>query len=394
MAKKWTAVQFDLGKQLAGKAKLERVELPKSMTIQIDIELDDAVYNDLSKNPTYLAKMQSKAKGLADDAVADMLKAITVAETKASKFDKKQAEIFTKDLQSALKTRLERAGDTMADECDKLFEDYKKGQSDLKKFRIKSAAKIGLTAFVVTGGAVASVLSAGALSPLGIVGIVRGGVTIGQEIVKLALDADKSAKIINGELKVLKKLMLDKEGNARGAKERGGKEIALNVASKIIGIESPSLKNCESHIGIHKVKIAEAEKQSKKLSEKIYEAMDTQSAWSKEFDKAKKSLPSDKVGKVKTKLEASEKSLDTMIQSTIKINEAISRAEARQEAYEEAINALKEGIPGWLKFVDVAVGMAIDVATAVVDSSTAIEKGLNSAIAVENVVVSELIDAA
>lgn len=394
MAKKWTAVQFDLGKQLAGKAKLERVELPKSMTIQIDIDLDDDVYKELSKNPTYLAKMQSKAKGHADEAVADMLKAVTVAETKASKFDKKQAEVFSKDLQSALKTRLELAGDTMATECEKLFEDYKKGQAELKKFRIKAGVKIGLTAVVVTGGAVASVLTAGALSPLGIVGIVRGGVTIGQEIVKLALDADQSAKVINGELKVLKKLMLDKEGNAKGGKERGAKEVALNVTSKVLGIESPSIKNCESHIKVHEVKIAEAEKKSKKLSEKIYEAMDTQEAWSKKFDQAKKSLPSDKVGKVKSKLEASEKSLNTLIASTIDINEAIARAVARQEAYAAAIDALKTGIPGWLKFVDVAVGMAIDVATAIVDSNSALEKGLNSAIAVENVVASELLDQA
>ena len=373
--KKWTAVNFDLGKQLQGKAKLEYVTLPKSMTIQIVIDLDDKLYAILSKNPTWLQKLQSMAKQKADAAVVDLLKAITTAETKAKKFDKKAADAFSRDLQQAVNKRLEIAGDEMADEAVQLYEKFKQGQSELKVFRIKAGAKIGVTAILVAGGAAVSVLSSGALTPLGIVGIVKGGVTIAQECVKLAIDADKMAKLIQAELIVLKKIMQQDLANATKAQKvkQGAKEIGLNVASKVVGIEGPSLKNCTGHVAVHKVKIAELEKKSRGLSEKIYEAMDVQEAWSKKFDQAKKTLPAQKVGKVSVKLAEVEKALDKIIQATVKTNEAINRAEARQKAYQDALKKMKDGLPDAIKYVDMAVGLGLDIATAIVDSSSAVE---------------------
>ena len=392
MPKTWTAVQFDLHKQLAGKAKLERVTLPKTLNIRIDIQLDDAVYKDLSKNPTYLQKMQTKAKGYADAAVVDMLKAVVTADTKAKGFDSKTAVMFTKSLQTTLEKRLELAGDQMAKECEKLFEEYKKGQKELQKFRIKAGVKIGLTAVVVAGGAAGSVMSAGALSPLGIVGVVRGGVTISQEITKLALDADKAAKLINKELALLKKIMLDERGGARNAVGRGFSETALNAASTILGVETPSIKNTSGHVEVHKLKIAEAEKKSKKLSESIYGAMDTQENWAKKFEAAKRNLPAAQVGKIKVQLEKAEKALDVMIQKTIQINEAIERAEFRQKTYEETLAKMKAGVPDWLKWVDKAIALTLDVSVAIVDSNSALTKALNSIIAGEQALTDVLME--
>lgn len=387
MTKKWTAVQFDLGKQLAAKTSLKRIKLPTTLKVQVDIELDDLVYKKLSGNPTYLQKMQSKAKALADAAVNDLRQTVIEAENRASKFNERTAAVFTKDLQTTLEKKLKLAGDQMAAECVKLFEDYKRGQSDLLKFRIKAGAKIGVSAAVFMAATGATAISAGTLAPLGIVSTIRTGLVIAQEITKLAIDADKAAALINKELSTLKKVMLGEEDKLRGRGTRIAAEIALGAASKVAGLETPTLRNCADHIAVHKVKIAELEKRSQKLSKTIYAVMDVQEEWAKKFNAAKRSLPADKVGKVSTSLQAAEKSLHELITETIKVNEAIQRAEDRQKKYEQALAKLKQGVPDWLKYVDLAVGLAVSLGLSTGGPAAAVERALHSALTVEQAVV-------
>jgi hypothetical protein len=47
--------------------------------------------------------------------------------------------------------------------------------------------------------------------------------------------------------------------------------------------------------------------------------------------------------------EKAEKELDTVIKSVIKVNESISRAEDRQKQFEKALDAMKQGVPDWVK---------------------------------------------
>ena len=139
------------------------------------------------------------------------------------------------------------------------------------------------------------------------------------------------------------------------------REIGLGVFSKVLGVETPSLKNCASHIAIHQVDIARIEKQSKKLSEAIYDAMDEQTKVDKALAAAKKTLPAPKVGKVAMQLDKVEKALDGVLKATVKVNESIARAEDRQVQFEKALTGMQEGIPGWVKWVDVACGMVVDL---------------------------------
>lgn len=394
--KKWNAVEYDAIKYLKDSlgSKLKWVELPKTMRLEVLIELDDELYAALLKNPTWLQKMQSAAAAKARSGMDEVGKQILAAEAKAQKFDAKAAAAFTRDVQALLDKGARTASDEMAELCEKLITDYKKGQKELTKFRVKCGGKIAVTAVLVTGGVVLSVTTFGGLTPLGIVGIVKGGLAIGQEIVKLALDADKAGKLIQGELMVLKKLM--NEGNAKaktsGKVAQGAKEIGLNVFSKVLGVETPSLKNCQSHIEVHKVDIAKIEKKSKAFSETIYEAMDEQAKQAKALAEAKKTLPSNKVGKIAQQVDKVEKVLDELLKSTIKFNEAVERAEKRQEQFEKALNAMKEGLPGWVKWVDVAVGLSIDLATGVTDAASAVEKAVSGVSTAIQTISNETID--
>jgi len=394
--KKWNAVEYDAIKYLKSSlgGKLKRVELPKTMRLEVVIELDDELYAALLKNPSWLQKMQSSAAAKGRSAMDDVGRQILLAEAKAQKFDAKAAAAFTRDVQALLEKGAQAASDEMAGLCEKLITDYKKGQKELTKFRVKCGGKIAVTAVLVTGGVVLSVTTFGGLTPLGIVGIVKGGLAIGQEIVKLALNADQVGKLIQGELIVLKKLMNEENAKAKtsGKVAQGAKEIGLNVFSKVLGVETPSLKNCQSHIEIHKIDIAKIEKKSKAFSETIYGAMDEQAKQAKALTEAKKTLPSNKVGKIAQQVDKVEKVLDELLKSTIKFNEAVERAEKRQEQFEKALNAMKEGLPGWVKWVDVAVGLTLDLATGVTDAASAVEKAVSGVSTAIQTISNETID--
>jgi chaperonin cofactor prefoldin len=375
-------------------SKLKRIELPKTMLMEVVIELDDELYASLAKNPSWLQKIQTAAAAKARSAMDDVEKQILQAEAKAQNFDPKVAAAFTRDVQVLLEKGAKAASDDMADACEKLITDYKKGQKELLKFRVKCSGKIALTSVLVTGGVVLSVTTFGGLTPLGIVGIVKGGLAIGQEIVKLALDADKAGKLIQAELTVLKKLMNEENAKAKtsGKVAQGAKEIGLNVFSKVLGVETPSLKNCQSHIEVHKVDIAKIEKKSKDLSKTIYEAMDEQAKQAKALTVAKKTLPANKVGKISIQVDKVEKVLDELLKSTINLNESIERAEKRQEQFEKALDAMKDGIPGWVKWVDVAVGLSVDLATGITDASSALEKAVSGVSSAIQAIGNETID--
>ena len=394
--KKWTAVEYDAAKYLKTSlgSKLKLVELPKAMDVQVIIELDDALYLELSKNPSWLQKVQANAAAKARAEMSAVEKIILATEAKAQKFDPKTAAIFTRDLQTQLEKGMAAVGDEMAAACDKLVKDYVKGRKELAKLRSQCKRKILLGAAVVTAGATVSVAVAGALSPIGIFAVAKGCAGIVQEMAKMALKADHMAKLIQGELWALKKFMNEENAKARqgGKVLQSGKEMGLNLISKAIGVETASLRNCESHIGIHKIDISKIEKESRKLSEKIYDAMDEQTKVNKALQDAKKTLPADKVGKIALQLDKVEAALDAMLKSTIKANESIVAAEERQVLFEKALKGMQEGIPGWIKWVEVAGGAAVDLGMGIHDAGSAIEKAVTIVGTVAQTVGNEIVD--
>ena len=361
--KKWTAVEYDMTKKLVDAVRPANVTIAPGMKFQLIIELDDSAFAKLSKDPTWLQKMQAKANEKSKASIDKMIQQVKAADQKAGNFTPQQAAFFTNDLAATLKKEMETISNAMPAEIDKLFDDYKKGQSDLLKFRIKSGGKITLNGLAIIAHAAHAAGSHGASTPLAIVGIVRSAVAITQECTKLALSADQFAKIIQKEIAALQIFMKENMEKAK-AKDKvlqSAKEIGLNAISGALGIESPSLKNCDEHIKVHKVDIAKLEVKSHDLSKSIYDAMDVEESWRKKFDAAKKNLPSDKVGKIVVHKEKVEKALHTLIESTIKVNESIQRAQVRQHKFEKTLDAMREGVPEWTGYAKEVVGLAVDI---------------------------------
>lgn len=171
------------------------------------IELDDKLFAKLSKDPTRIQKLQSKGNAKAKGHIDEMVKIVKTTDGKASVFDPKTAEIFSRNLNADLEKRMGKAGAEMAKETEALFEDYKKGKGELRDFRIKSAGKIAFNSISIAASAGGAVASGGGVAPLAIVGIVKSALTISQECLKLALSADQFAKIVQAELKALGEFM-------------------------------------------------------------------------------------------------------------------------------------------------------------------------------------------
>lgn len=375
--KKWTAVEYDVSKVLIGTSP-KHIEIPAGMKLQLEIQLEDDAYGRLSRNPTWLQKMQEKANSKVNPVLAELKKKVADMDGKAAKFDPKTADIFTKDINSFIKQKLDGAGVVVAKEVNQLFEEYKKGQSDLTKFKLKCGGKIVLHVVKITATVTVAGVSHGALAPVAIVGIAQDAVKISQECVKLAVSADQAAKLIQADFLILKKVMKDDLAKATklGKIAQGVKEVGLNMLSGALGMETPTLKNCKAHIEVHRVGIAKLEAQSKRLSKGIYAAMDEEEKWRKKFEAAKASLPAEKVGKIVTKREKAEQALHKMLEATIKVNESIKPAEDRQELFDKTIKAMMTGIPAWVGYMEQATSLAITLGTHLGDASKLLEGAL------------------
>jgi hypothetical protein len=258
-----------------------------------------------------------------------------------------------------------------------LFENYKKRKKELNKFRIKSSCKIAVSTIAIVGTAAVAAASHGTLTPFAGVAIARSTIVIGQECYKLASNCYIVAKQVTVELAILKKLIGD-NSKARGT----AVETGLGILSGLAGLETPSVKNCKSHIELHKINISKLEQESKKLSSSIDQVMDKAKDWETKAKEAARTLPADKVGKVRTKMDAAEKALDKLLNATIKVNESIATAWQMQEKFEASIANLAKNVAEWTKYVDIATGALVDIAVGVGDASSAIESAVSTLIAV------------
>lgn len=388
--KKWVAVKFDkLETKLKEKIqtknyKLQRIQLPPNVSIQLEIELEDELYKRIAANPTFVQRLQSSALKLADNALTDVATFIIAQDVKAAGFQQKIAATFGRDVTQMTNQKLQAAGNLMAKEAEKMFEDLKRTQKDLTRFRIRAGCKIGLSAIGIGASVAISAATAGAVSPLGALAIARSGVTIAQEVAKLAMNCNAVDKLIKADFAILKKIMNpDLTGKSIGTKAgQGLKEVGLNVLSKTTGVETTSLKNLKGRIDLLHVNVGKLDKESAKLSEKIYGIMDANKALEKTIKDAKLNRPASQVGKLSMKLQSAELQLHKLLENVVRVNEGITKANENHAKYLDAHQAMSSGIPGWVARVDMVVGIATDLGTGIADASSAIEKGLGAMVTV------------
>jgi hypothetical protein len=407
MGKIWKAVEFNVARSLQDKIRFDsfysdfkHLTIPQDLNVQLFIELDEKLFAILSKNPTWLQTLQSRAKSQVDRSMERMLSEIAAGRLLIGEDAPRhlREELFNLQLKKFMRD-LDDIGKAMATDSAKLFDDYKRGQKELRDYRIKTSYKIGVSVVVAAGSVATTVLSGGTFGPFAIVGLVKSGLSILQDCLKLASSADAVAKLIKADLLILKPIMNEKISEASRSRKIGqaAEEVALNVVSRVSGVETTSIGNCNSRIELHKVNIDKLDKKSRELSEKIYGAMDIQEKWAKEFDNAKKHLPATQVGKIRVSLKNAEDGLDTLIKSTIQVNMSIDRANNRQKSYEKAMEGMrgthdgKDGIhPQVISWIDFALSLGMDIATGIHEAERVVDKVVGSLTTTATSIESEL----
>ena len=122
--------------------------------------------------------------------------------------------------------------------------------------------------------------------------------------------------------------------------------------------------------------------------------MDEEAKWRAKFESAKKNLPSNAVGKIVTHKQKVEAALHHLIESTIKVNEAIERAEERHKKFKATLDAMKQGVPAWTGYAKEATGLAVDIALGMGEVSKTLETVLHVCIESEKAIGELVLDQA
>jgi len=97
----------------------QHVTIPNNLNLII--ELEDAAYNELRKDPVWTHRVHDIARDKADPVLNEIKKRVADADRKASKFDKKTADIFSKDLDSDAKSEMRKLAPQVPPLVDKFF---------------------------------------------------------------------------------------------------------------------------------------------------------------------------------------------------------------------------------------------------------------------------------
>jgi hypothetical protein len=385
----WTAVEFDFSKALHEHYKPKHIKIPDGFKISVNIELDEKVHKRILQDHPTMQRLQEIAQNKVKASIAAVAQSIQKTDEEADKSDRSQKtlETFASQVQTSLQKRMTEIGNDMQKLALAQVEFFKKSQQDLKDAHIKSGVKIVTQALAIAGSTAATVASHGALTPFSGIAIARSSVAIAQEITRLATDCSQKAKIIDAELLVIKKAMGENFNNASFMDKlrKNGAETAMAVLSGLIGVETPSVKNCTKHIEDHRIDIASLDKKSKEYSAKVDELMAAGQHWEQKIKEAQaKGKKQDKVAKLQADLKACEKALDHILQSTIKVHEGVKKAWENHKRFTEVIKKLSEGVQAWTQYVDVVVSATVDIGIAIGSPDKVLEVVVNTLIATSN----------
>ena len=445
MAQKWMVWSKNISKDLIQAANPKLFKLPDKVMAGVEVELDDDLFKTLSANPVWLARAQEAAQKEGNALIAKVAKLILQAEKKAADSPAKERAAIAKQANQLFEKMLNDAIGDVAAAVSKVYDDYKKGQADLSKATWKAVGKIALGAALTVVSVLTTVATAGGTSPLAIFGFVKTGLTTIQETAKILATqlgaTDKTAALVKVDLAALKVMIGDcqkdqekykkkrddliqkalKENKKKKESEldktviskiddqlskefksnfkvfaNSAKEVTLNVISSFIGVEIPSLKNCQGHLEVLKNSISGLERSQRKASEQIYKFMDAPKDLSKNLAEVKKRPhPNPKYVKaLEESIAKMEKILEKCLVSVEKMSAQINLANDRYKEYKGALEAMEKGQAGWVGKVEAAISFTIDLASGLADSGSLFEKAISAVSTIEGTVGSIAIDEA
>lgn len=355
MAKTYTAFSRNIGPDL-------KKEVPDNInigavTLSVDLTLEDAGYKKVTGSPVWLQKVNNEANKIVPQAikgiVAEIKKANDPDERAIKSIVEKNGELAAKNLALVVKAAL------AAWIVDKKEYDH---------YKVKAAGKIVLGAIGVTASAASIALTAGAASPVAIIGLARSGMGLAQQIAKAAMDAEKVERLIRADMTVLTKAFAKNKDNKA---VQNMKELGLAAIAATLNVDTPTINNCDQRIGLYGQKITGLKKDHEKFASSIYKMMDLQETLNKKFKQAKGSKNIEKAQKT---LGGAEKNLDDLLKRVVAIGERIETGEGNYAKYSKFIEALKGGVSSWTKYSQIVMSLSISGGTAITGIVALVEK--------------------
>lgn len=318
-------VVMDMKKVDIKSSALKMVD-PPHLSFKVVVDLDKKIEKEASKDPLLQQEFQSQASEILDQTKATI-------QRKCEVFDKLFVQMVNKGasekdmkkqlagLNTAITNDLKVAEKAAALGVQATWKNLQGKRKEWKKFKIKVGVSIAgtIAGLVVSIVAMAtSPFSGGAGAALGIIGLIKSGVSLSQDIGKLAININQSKVILVKNLAIVEKA-------ARNPALNVANEVSAAVFQEFLGISQPSVKTCEGAADTLKAKYAQMIVKIHDLSKNLNKILKLQDKLKKEFlsevaSKLKKHPIKDKKGQ----MVMISKALDTALASNYeKVQSAI-----------------------------------------------------------------------
>jgi CRISPR/Cas system-associated endoribonuclease Cas2 len=229
-----------------------------SLDFKIEVDLPKEIEKDAVKDPLLQQEFKQAAKKVFDMAMTETAKKLKVFDNYFEGMINKGADEETVKKQvDRVNSEIEKDIEIYKLAAQKAVEvawtDLQDHRKEWKKFKIKIAVSISgtLAGLAVSIAAMAtSPWSGGAGAAFAIIGFIKAGAKLSQDIAKIAMDIDTARKQVDVSLKFVEETAQKKGLYATN-------EVSAAVFQEFLGISQPSIKTTASAMDTLKAKYAE-----------------------------------------------------------------------------------------------------------------------------------------
>lgn len=282
---------------------------PPQISAKLEIEVDKKIEKEVSLDKILRREFEEEADKI-------MKMTIKMVEDKCKIFEKlfqgmmdkgEKAEVIKKNLDglnAALKNDFAVAEAAAVMAFEKAWKHITDARKEWRNFKLKIFATIvgSLAAIAISVAALAaSGWTGGASGAFAIIGFIKAGVTLAQQIKKIGQDFQQAVKELEGHLKIV-----EKTAQSKGL--LAANEIAAAVFTEFLGIAQPNIKSCGDCYGTVKAKyakmIVDVHDMSKNISKIEIERAKMEKDFIAEVDKKLKAHPTKDKANQKKMIEA------------------------------------------------------------------------------------------
>lgn len=244
--------------------KLQVMTAPKGMSFAVEIEVDKAILKGIEKDPLMQSIMSDAANAVYDDLVERIGKnlattdkgAITLRDANQKDKLDKLIQVVNKGIVGARDVAVEQA----QKDCLKAWDSLVKTRKEYSTYKIKIGVKItlGLAGLGVSIGLLAGgVVSFGASSIPGIIGMVKSVVAIGSQVKSANEEIENAQKRLDKKLRAIEKSFVDAQGEF--TKRGKAQEVGALLVEQVFGTSGPfaiipNIKDAAGELGTIKSK--------------------------------------------------------------------------------------------------------------------------------------------